>query len=180
MRAFKVAHVFDVSQTDGEALADVRPVLLEGEAPARLWDALAAQVQGAGYDLARDDPDDPGANGATAHGARRVLVRPDLAPAQAAKTLAHELAHVLLGHGAAGAPVVGRERAEVEAESVAFVVCAAAGLAAGAYSWPYVARWAGGDLAVVRGSAERVVRCARCVLDAIEAEPAAEPAEVLA
>lgn len=42
LRGFRVAHVFDVSQTDGEpieGLDAVRPKLLEGEAPAGLWDA---------------------------------------------------------------------------------------------------------------------------------------------
>src|SRR5437870_1182895 len=47
LRGFKVAHVFDVSQTDGEPIPDVRPALLDGDAPAGLWDALAAQVAAA-------------------------------------------------------------------------------------------------------------------------------------
>ena len=42
LRGFRVAHVFDISQTDGDPLPDVRPELLAGDAPAALWDGLAA------------------------------------------------------------------------------------------------------------------------------------------
>ena len=40
LRRFRVVHVFDVAQTDGERLADVAPALLEDEAPATLWERL--------------------------------------------------------------------------------------------------------------------------------------------
>src|SRR5436853_6691263 len=30
LRGFKVAHVFDISQTDGDPLPDIRPALLDG------------------------------------------------------------------------------------------------------------------------------------------------------
>ena len=46
---FTAAAVFDVSQTDGDDLADIGPELLEGEAPAGLWDSLAKQVAAAGF-----------------------------------------------------------------------------------------------------------------------------------
>src|SRR4051812_1108450 len=41
IRGWKIEHVFDISQTEGEPLPDVAPVLVEGEGPAGLWDALA-------------------------------------------------------------------------------------------------------------------------------------------
>ncbi len=59
-----------------------------------------------------------------------------------------------------------RGTAEVEAESVAYVVCHAAGMAPGDYSFPYVARWSDGDPTAVRLTAERVVITARKVLEA--------------
>jgi hypothetical protein len=58
-----------------------------------------------------------------------------------------------------------RGRAEVEAESVAFIVCQAAGLTTGAYSFGYVAGWSGGDPKIVKATAERVVTAARDILD---------------
>jgi len=90
LRGFRVVHVFDVTQTDGEPLPEVAgPALLAGDAPGALWDALAAQVAAAGFALERGWCD--GANGTTDFAARTVRVRADVEPAQAAKTLAHEL-----------------------------------------------------------------------------------------
>ena len=46
LRGFRVAHVFDIAQTDGDAVKPpAGPTLLEGEAPAGLWDTLADQVR---------------------------------------------------------------------------------------------------------------------------------------
>ena len=104
-----------------------------------------------------------GANGTTNYTTRTVTVADHLSPAQACKTLTHELAHVLLHDGTEYA-LGCRGRAEVEAESVAYIVCQAAGLTTAAYSFGYVARWSAGDLKVVKDTAERVMACAREIL----------------
>ncbi|MGZ4543379.1 MAG: hypothetical protein ACXVXI_09705 [Mycobacteriaceae bacterium] len=52
-------------------------------------------------------------------------MREDLEDAQGVQTLAHELAPILLGHGTSECADP-RSHGEVEAESVAFVVCGAA------------------------------------------------------
>lgn len=172
LRGFRVVHVFDVAQTDGEPLPEVEtPVLLSGDAPAAVWDALAAQVAAAGFALERGSCD--GANGVTDFAARTVRVRADVEPAQAAKTLAHELGHVLLHDGTEYARGC-RGRAEVEAESVAYLVCSAAGLDADGYSFPYVASWSGGDVDAVRATAERCLGAARRSLDALRPADAGE------
>jgi hypothetical protein len=56
-----------------------------------------------------------------------------------------------------------RDRADIEAGSVAYIVCQRAGLATSEYSLPYVARWLGSDLDVVRSTADRIVGC--CSVD---------------
>lgn len=163
LRGFRVAYVWDESQTDGEALPDVRPELLVGDDPAHLWAALAAQLDACGYSLERGECG--GANGSTDFLARKVTVRDDVDDLQAAKTLCHELAHVLL-HDPSHEPVA-RARAEVEAESVAYVACQRAGLATTDYSLPYVARWSSGDVDVVRSTADRVLGAAQQILDGL-------------
>ena len=65
-----------------------------------------------------------------------------------------------------------RGLAEVEAESVAYLVCATAGLSTGGYSFPYVARWANGDVAVVRSAGERALGTARVISHALGLVPA--------
>jgi hypothetical protein len=56
---------------------------------------------------------------------------------------------------------------EVEAESAAYLVCEACGVASDGYSFPYVAVWAGGDSGLVRSTAERVITTAREILDGL-------------
>lgn len=100
-----------------------------------------------------------------------MAVRPDVTPAQAVKTLVHELAHGIL-HGDGSAR--NRDVAEVEVESVAFVVCDALGLDTSGYSFPYVARWANGSIDNVKETADRVVECARQILAGLRAEDTGE------
>lgn len=101
MIGVKPAYVWDVSQTSGAPVPErPRPVLLAGEAPAGLWEGLAAQVRERGFTLAgaSDAVALGGANGVTDFGARTVQVRADMGDAARVKTLAHELAHIELGH----------------------------------------------------------------------------------
>ena len=172
LRGFKIAHVFDISQTDGEPIPDVRPALLDGDAPDGLWQGLAAQVVAAGFTLRREQcwP----ANGRTNYAAQTVSVRPDVSDAQAAKTLAHELAHVLL-HDGTEYGLGCRGLIEVEAESVAYVVATAAGLATDAYSLPYVAHWAGGNVNAIKSTAARVISTAHAILAALDDSQADTP-----
>lgn len=137
MYGVRVAHVFDICQTDGDPLPEVIPDALTGHAPAAMWDALAAH----GYRIERGD-----CHGAYGYASRRemtVRVRADVEAAQAAKTLAHELAHLECGHLEPGREQPCRGRCEIEAESVAYLIAADFGLDTAAYTFPYVARWSG-------------------------------------
>lgn len=173
VRGFTVAHVFDVSQTEGEPLPDVGPRLLTGEGYADLYAALTAQVWAAGFTVERGDCQ--GANGFTNYASRTVRVRDDVEPQQAVKTLAHELAHVLLHSPERITYSANRALCEVEAESVAYIVCANAGLVSDDYSLPYVAVWADGDPKVVKATAERVVKTAQSVIDGLSTASGKEP-----
>jgi DNA primase len=180
LAGFRVVHVFDISQTDGPPLPpQPLPELLDGQAPAGLREALVAQVVSEGYRLAFEPltiphPGLAGANGVTDYFARSVTVKPDLPVAQTVKTLAHELGHVLLHAPEHRPATLTREQAEVEAESVAYVVGAAHGLDTSSYTIPYVTGWASGDLDLVRATAERVLATARRVLEAAVPGPAFE------
>ncbi len=172
LRGFRVAHVFDVAQTDGDPIPDVAPELLTGDEPEGLLTQLVEQITARGFTFALVPPADMpirGANGCTDHLAHQVLVRDDVEPAQRAKTAAHELAHVLLHEPGMAC----RDRIEVEAESTAYVVLRAIGADPGSYSFPYVTRWAGGDTSLIASTGERVVGAARSILDAFADEEVA-------
>jgi DNA primase len=164
---YRVGYVWDVSQTHGRPLPErPRPILLPGQAPEGLWDALTAQVTARGFVVSRG-PCAGGANGVTDLVARTVRVRADVDDAQALKTLAHELGHILMHDGHERLDC--RGVVEVEAESVAYLVTAHHGLSSDAYTFPYVLTWAAavGDdepEAVVDRVAQRVVHAARLVL----------------
>lgn len=179
LTGFRVVHVFDIAQTDGEDLpTGPRPALLDGQAPPGLYDGLAQQVRHLGYALIRHElaiphmgGGDGRPNGVTDFFAKTVIVDNRLPDAQAAKTLAHELGHVLLHDPTSRPASLTRPWAEVEAESVAYVVTAAHGLDAADYTVPYVTGWAGGDLAVVKQTAERVLSTAQQILSATPPPP---------
>ena len=174
--AFKLASVFDVSQTSGPALAE-RPVpqLLRGQAPEGLWERLQGFVETQGFRVERGDCG--GANGVTRFAENLDVVRPDVDDAQAVKTLAHEAGHVLLhspqtDRGAADC----RGRVEVEAESVGYLVTAAHGLDSSQYTFRYVAGWAESAQAnsptgtslgeVISSTGSRVIKAADTILTA--------------
>ena len=154
-------------------MPDVAPVLLVGQAPAGLWDALEGQVLGHGYTVHRGDTGR--ANGWTDPASRTVRVSGAVDDAQAVKTLIHELAHIEAGH-VADLPtyLTCRGRCEVEAESVAYVVATAQGMHASGYSFAYVAGWAGPDLSIVRQAADTVTQTARRILTPLDAAAAGQ------
>ena len=168
----KPAHVWDISQTDGEPIPETpRPTLLRGQAPEWLWDGLADQITAHGFEvrLVSDAKSIGGANGLTDYLTREVSVRMDMDDAAQVKTLAHELGHVML-HGPDNADAaMHRGIAEVEAESVALMLGSAHGLATGDYTIPYVASWASSvpgktPVEVVQSTAERVRGAAVTIL----------------
>jgi hypothetical protein len=107
-------------------------------------------------------------NGYCDFSSKQIAVRPDVAPAQAVKTLIHEIGHALLHSDELPRS---KEIAEVEVESVAYIVCDAIGLDSGDYSFAYVARWAEGSEDLVTETAERVIGCAKQILASLEEEP---------
>ncbi len=171
----KPVSVFDVSQTDGDPLPEPpQAKLLTGQAPPGLWDALQTFVEAQGYTVSRGDCGD--ANGITMFDTRHVRVREDIDDAAAVKTLAHEAGHVQLHTPDQRQPFACRGVAEVEAESVAFMVTAAHGLDASQYTFNYVAGWAhqaatpdGPSLEdIVKATGQRVIGATDRILQATQ------------
>ncbi len=100
-----------------------------------------------------------------------VVIDNNLEPAQAAKTLAHELGHICANHYGRfpdyAIDRVCRGAAEVEAESIAYIVTSHLGMNPAAYSVPYVAGWAD-DLDVLRHHMSTVVTASQWILGDLE------------
>ena len=182
----KQTHVWDVSQTAGDPVPELpRPSLLQGEAPAGLWDGLADQITSQGFELrlVSSAAAIGGANGLTDFMSREVSIRMDMDDSAQVKTLAHELGHVLI-HAPLGNVMstelaadatLHRGIAEVEAESIALMVGAAHGLDTSAYTVPYVSTWAASvpgktPVEVVQSTAERVRKTALGILEKLDTQ----------
>lgn len=174
LRGYRVVHVFDVSQTAGAELRRL-PTTLPGQAPPLLAEHLSELVLAAGFQL--EEGDCGTANGYTDFAARRVRIRKGMPPAQAVKTLAHELGHIRAAHehrflDPATRRVTCRGVAEVEAESIAYLLVTSAGLDSSAYSVPYIAEW-GDGVDLVRQTATTVLTVATGIQNELVASPPA-------
>lgn len=140
MTRFVVVYVFDVSQTEGKELPNLGVDELTGDVPdfQPLYDRLAAisPVPIEQREIAGS------AKGFFSPLEQRIVIRPGMSQAQTLKTLIHEITHAKLHDPALND---GKKRArgqkEVEAESVAYVVCRHLGLDTSEYSFGYVAGW---------------------------------------
>jgi antirestriction protein ArdC len=161
---FRPAYVFDVAQTDGDDLPSVAD-RLHGDDPGEVYTQLLSVAASIGFTVEEDYLED-GVNGVCSHEQHHIRVEVRNDPAQQVKTLAHELAHAILhGDGFSGK----REIAELEAESVAYIVCQNVGLDSSAYSFGYVATWVGGGAEAIKAitdSGQRIVRASRQIHDA--------------
>lgn len=160
---FRAVHVFDVSQTDGAELPNVDVPTVDIVAD-ELLGALksVATHRGIVVDFRKLDG---GRFGASKSGA--VEVDNTHATGQQAKTLAHELAHEAL-RKADRPDGLTRNAAELEAESVAYVVCTHFGLDVEVRASRYIALW-NGESKALRESLERIATTARGIIDDVEA-----------
>jgi antirestriction protein ArdC len=161
---FRPVPVFAEDQTDGDPLPEVC-ARLGGDDPRGAYAGLLQVASLLGFTV-EDHAFDGETNGDCSHALRRIRIEVTLAPAHRAKTLAHELAHALLHADASD-----RALAELEAESVAFIVCDALGLDAGTWTFGYVAGWAGGGdeaVAAIKAAGARIQRTADQILSALD------------
>ena len=172
----KIGHVFDVAQTDGKPLDAIpAPVLLDGEAPAGLWDGVVGQLDARGYTVREVESAIAlgGANGLTDYRAKTVTVRTDVEPLSMTRTAVHELGHVMLHGPEVREAALHRGIAEVEAESTALLVLGAHGVDTSRYTVPYVASWATRvpgktQVETVMDTFTRVGKTATTILDQLE------------
>jgi antirestriction protein ArdC len=157
---FRAAHVFDVSQTDGEALPEF--AVAKGE-PGEYTDRLKAFIKDLGIRLEYSDEISP-AKGMSSGG--KITLRPSLEPAEMLSVLVHECAHEMLHRGERRTQTTHTIR-ESEAEAVAYVVCSAIGLDMTTASSDYILLHAG-DRATLTESLALIQQTAQTILQNID------------
>ena len=166
---FKVATVFDVSQTEGRELPNIGVSELTGEVSdfSGIYDRLAALSP-----LPVEQDHVPGtAKGYTSFMENRIVIKPGMSQVQTIKTLVHEIAHAKLHNPdfLSEEQKKARREKEVEAESVAYVVCQHFGVDTSDYSFGYVAGWSKGkELAELKASLDTIRATAAKLIDGIE------------
>lgn len=166
---FTTASVFDISQTDGKDL----PSDLQGfseEPPAGLAEDLTALIEDEGYTVEFKKLDGQ-MHGYTSPAEKKVVIDPQHSAGSQAKTLAHELGHIKAGHldrtdeyhsGTGGC----RGEMEVEAESIAYVVCRANGMSTeiNRSSSTYLDSWTRNDKETIKRTAEHVAKTVKTLI----------------
>lgn len=185
---YPIVSVFDVSQTEGDPLPEVVTTLSEPENTSthvHIIDTLTSWLTDQGWTVSYE-PIINGAKGSTSHELKRIQLNEVNTTAQNVKTLIHEAAHAIL-HGddtyavmsLYGPSTAHRGVAEVQAESVAYVVAGILGLDTSQYSTGYVAQWATSAarsqereelVKVLQSSAVAVKKGVDTILDGLEVE----------
>lgn len=160
LRGFRTVFVFDVSQTEGNALPEFSRI--HGD-PGDKLRRLQSYVRDQGIGLTTV-VSLGGAEGVSYGG--RIEILENLDPAKEFAVTAHELAHELL-HRTERRKETTRKIRELEAEAVAFVVSRAAGLDAKTHSADYIQLYSG-DKEMLLQSLDHIQRVAAQIIAALE------------
>lgn len=168
---FRLATVFDVSQTEGRDLPSMGVDELQGDVGEfeTVMDAIGKISK---YPISFEEVDG-GAKGFFSRAdPKRIVIQEGMPQAQTLKTAVHELAHSVMhdsGSEGEGPALPGRATREVQAESVAFIVSSWLGLDTGDYSFGYVAGWSEGkDLSELRASLDEIRGAAHGIIGSME------------
>ena len=145
--AFKIASVFDVSQTDGKELPSLGVDELSGDVEeyTLFFEALKRSCPvPIGFEQI-----DSGAKGYYHQVDKRIAIQEGMSEVQTVKTAIHEMAHQKLHDrdqekSDLEPTATNRNSKEVEAESVAFTICQHYGIDTSDYSFSYIAGWSAG------------------------------------
>lgn len=165
---FRIVTVFDISQTEGKELPSIGVSELRGDI-AHFEELANAITSVSPVPILYAAP--PGtAKGCFNHVTEEIMIRPGMSQRQTVKTLLHEVSHATLHRRKANGPPPKDQRTrEVEAESVAYVVCQHFGIDTSDYSFGYVAGWSKGkELDELKASLDTIRCCAANLIDAME------------
>ena len=157
VRGFRIVHVFDLLQTEGEELPALAQI--KGD-PGDLLEGLESLVRESAIEL-RYEVLPLGTKGVSEKGS--IVIAEGLDAAERFAVLTHELAHEWL-HGAERRQETTMTVRETEAEAVAYAVCSALGLDCSTHSSDYIQLYQGDtevlsqSLALIQQTATRVIR----------------------
>lgn len=169
---FKQAFVFDISQTEGKDIPTLRAEELRFSID-NYADFMTAISSASPVPIAFSDIPS-GAKGYFSLDEQCIVIQDNMAQAQTVKTLIHEISHSLLHDkdtmriDCADPQKKNRSTKEVEAESVAYVVCQYFDIDTSDYSFGYIAGWSSGkDLKELKESMNTIQKTASFLITQI-------------
>ena len=166
---FRIVNVFDVSQTSGEPLAELISDLTGTSEEIKLLIESIQEVCEIPIEFVLSKDDQTLADGAKGYYSLtedKIVINTDLEDLQIAKTLAHEYAHSLL-HKDKSIKKTQSQR-EIEAESLAFVICNHFGIDTSDYSFTYIASYSGMDQEFLKQTLLDIKKVANTSIEKIE------------
>ena len=166
--AYKVVSVFDVSQTEGKELPALSVSELTGDVE-QYQDFFAALERTSPFTMGFEVLSG-GAKGRCYYEENRIAINEGMSELQNIKSAIHEISHATMHDIDPDDPArPDRRTREVQAESVAYVVCQHYGLDTSDYSFGYVAGWSSGkELAELKGSLETIRSTATKLIETID------------
>jgi antirestriction protein ArdC len=158
---FKAVSVFDVGQTEGKELPSlVRMLEGDTELYEKIMNVVPIPVN--------EEVIEGGANGYYHLIEKRIAIKKDNSELQKLKTLVHEWGHHIL-HAKDKEEKVAQDIRELEAESVAFIVCNKLGIDTSDYSFGYLTGWGQGEEATakIKASGERIQKASNEILESV-------------
>lgn len=167
--AYKIANCFDISQTEGRELPSLVHILNGSvEDYSLLFDALQ-RVSPVPISFENIESS---TNGYYHLGKKHIVIRTGMGQQQNIKTLIHEISHAKLhdwNDDEGMDKLVDRGTAEVQAESVAYVVAQHYGIDTSEYSFGYIAGWSKSkQLDELRESLQTIRSCSGELIDQID------------
>ena len=155
---FRVTTVFDVSQTDGEPLPTLETRELDGDVI--IYEDFIEGLEDLSPVPFQFTEIESGAKGYYSNSEKYIAIQSNMSQAQTMKTAVHETAHAILHDRdimEENGMTKDRMTKEVEAESVAYVVCNHFGLDTSDYSFSYIASWSSGkEMSELRSSMDTI------------------------
>ena len=166
--AYKVVSVFDVSQTEGKELPALSVSELTGDVE-QYQDFFAALERTSPFAMGFEVLSG-GAKGRCYYEENRIAINEGMSELQNIKSAIHEISHATMHDTDPDDPArPDRRTREVQAESIAYVVCQHYGLDTSDYSFSYVAGWSSSkELTEVKGSLEIIRSTAAKLIETID------------
>ena len=171
VRGFRIVHVFDISQTDGDDLPELTDIAGD---PGQLLSSLEELIRSNGISL-KDEVLDLGVKGVSRKG--EIGISEGLPAAERFAVLAHELAHEWM-HDAEHRRQLTKTVRETEAEAVAYVVCRSFGLDCSTRSSDYIQLYAGNEATLI-ASLERIQNTATRMIESLSSSSSEQGEEAM-